>query len=125
MPYKDIEKRRATMKKWRLRRKELGLCIFCSNPATLGHTRCVSCDWKNNMWSKHYNQTHREKAIEYRRNLRKRWRDEDCCIRCGRPLMREETDVMGVICVHCTTFKYFPFKDLRGIESTKLLRGVE
>ena len=120
MPYKDKEKANEKAREYSRirenRRKNAGLCYDCGTPASLGYSRCANCTAIRNFRAKKYRQTHKKKIIEYDRMLRRRRKDEDRCVRCGKPLMRDETDVSGSQCIACLSIMHLPLKSLRGVE---------
>lgn len=54
-------------RRYRVRHKSLGLCIYCPNSAAMGHTMCSAC-------------------IEKARQKRERRKKNNQCVRCGKPL---------------------------------------
>jgi DNA-directed RNA polymerase subunit RPC12/RpoP len=107
-------------KEYRARKKALGLCTECSNPAEVGRTRCLSCIKLHNLANiktkaKYRSQgmceCGREKLPNHYKcanctevgrlaNIRSRIKrkDNNKCTRCGKPLM-ERTDITK--CINC------------------------
>lgn len=64
---------------WRAKHRQEGLCVFCSNKAVLGKTRCVSCASREAYWRRQDRKNNgdevREKAHQYRVNHIEHLRD--------------------------------------------------
>ena len=91
--FHNREKLNENKRSWRKRRKELGLCIDCSNPIVLGYTRCANCLLKNALsYRQKRQQNPKWKELE---NIRRKEFYYMClssnrCCGCGAPLREDE-----------------------------------
>ena len=82
------------------RHKEMGLCQSCSRKASFGITYCAIHAHSHSLSSRKWSELNPGKeAIQSRLRYSRRLK-EGKCVRCGAPLMKEET---GVTCVNCST----------------------
>jgi hypothetical protein len=105
---------------FRKKRKLLGLCVCCVNPAEIGRTMCLSCSEKHKICAykkieeyvaqgkcrcgrdKESNLYRCDKCTESDRlskiKVRKNRKNNNCCTRCGKPLL-ERSEVTK--CINC------------------------
>lgn len=96
----DPAKRRARRKL----RKALGQCIDCGEPTSEGITRCAFCNREKQYYDGLYRDRHRDKLARENRERRQRWQEEGRCLRCGAPLIEDETEY----CMACQAGRHEP-----------------
>lgn len=108
---------------YRQKHKELGLCGECSRPTENGRYRCPVCAGKRAKRrhipeinyrlmesSREYNASHRESERLSAGRQREERRRDNKCIRCGAPLMDDETGY----CMGCITKGKIPIRSVNG-----------
>ena len=112
---KDKERKRRVALDWYTSHKEKGLCVICNKKALVGYTQCVYHLYKGSLKSQKYAQGHRQLETVRHIEWRDRMRLDGRCIKCGAPLIEEES----VYCMNCSMclYKSYPKKNMRGVLS--------
>jgi len=85
---------------YKKRNQEKGLCKYCPTPVYPPYTLCLNHLEKDNERKKRFHKRNRERLNAKHRELRKKWKDEGKCIRCGNDL-DEDIDYERVKCQNC------------------------
>jgi len=98
MPFKLIEDKRRYQKYWvrrkHERRKSEGLCAFCGTNAIatkISTLACVNCLYKRAQMNKMSRLKHYSSCIRKDRDMKIAYLESNRCIRCGAPLIGDET----------------------------------
>ena len=91
MPYKDKKKAREYMRQWRQNHKDLGLCWSCNKSVIEGLTECPTHHQQHLIRKKRDYMKYRASDLLWLKQRQERFRLEGKCIRCGAPLMADES----------------------------------
>ena len=104
MPFKNPETRKAWRRQRYAKHRAMGLCTDCLRKAFPHSSRCLTCLYAHSLAEARYRRLHREhyqRAARADRELRQR---EGRCIRCGAPLIEDETRY----CMACVSMHLEP-----------------
>jgi len=92
-------------KKYRDKHRELGLCIECSNPVWNGRARCINHLESSRIRSLTYRKRHPERSRETQRKKKEKYKLQNRCPDCGRPLLAEDLSLGYICCEDCRARK--------------------
>ena len=92
-------------KKLREKRKSMGLCIECEEPACKPYVRCAEHLYKDAQRQRKYYASHKEERIVKLRAVKEHRRNNNMCTACGTDLIEEDGN--HAKCMNCRGEIYF------------------